>query len=114
MDMKNGSKILVKIFTLLGLVALATGVGKLVNMVELHRWLQLLLVFLGTKILFDLGFAIFRKRKRYMYFEDYLRETGVYTLVSAICVAGILMISRYIGGVIWDPLPVAILVLIWR
>ncbi|GEM_PF-1625024 len=98
-----------------GLLILAAAVSRLLALIIMAPWLHAFLVFAITKILADVLAAIFRrKEKKYLFFEDYLREILLFFAVAAICVLGIAAVQHYLLGAIWLPLPAAAIIMIWR
>lgn len=98
-----------------GLVVLAAAVSRLLALINLPSWLHAFLVFAATKILADIIAAIFKaQEKKYLFFEDYLREILLFFAVAAICVLGIAAVQHYMQGRIWLPLPAAAIITIWR
>lgn len=98
-----------------GLLVLAAAVSRLLALIHMAPWLHAFLVFAATKILADILAAIFRsKEKKYLFFEDYLREILLFFAVAAICVLGIEAVQHYLQGRIWLPLPAAAIIMIWR
>lgn len=87
---------------------------KMLDLLEVPPWVRLFIVFIGTKIVLDMGVALFKSNKRFLYFEDYLRETFVYAVVAAVAVAGVMAVEYYFGGAIWNPLLAAGLVYVWQ
>lgn len=97
------------------LLALAALTSWLFGYFILHPWLHAFLVFVAVKILFDIFTALFKiSKKKYIFFEDYLRETLLFFAVAAICVLAVAAVQQYMHGVIWLPLLAAAIVMIWR
>lgn len=96
------------------LVLIAYGISRLTALITLPMWAEALLVFIGTKVLYDLGFAVFSSVKRFLFFEDYLREMLIFLAVAGVCAAGLTAVKIYMGGEIWLPILAAGLVFVWR
>lgn len=106
---------LVNVLTFIGLIILSAIVSKLLALVSMNQWLHAYLVFACTKIMFDILAAIvMRKEKRYVFFEDYLREIIFFFAVSAVCVFGIAAVQHYLQGTVWLPMLVTAVIIIWR
>lgn len=114
MDHKRNKLLAGKITFFIGLIVLAYLVSKVTALVSLPAWVAAFLIFAGTKLLYDLIFALFGKGRKFLFFEDYLREILVFFVVAAICVAGFTVAETYLGGKVWIPLLAAGLVFIWR
>lgn len=98
-----------------GLLALAAVTSWLVSLLNLHPWLHAFLVFASTKILADIIASLFKiRKKKYTFFEDYLREIILFFAVAVICVLAVAAVQQYLQGVIWLPLLAAAIVTIWR
>lgn len=106
---------LVNVLTFTGLLIVSAIVSKLLALVLMIQWLHAFLVFAGTKILYDIfGAIVMRKEKKYVFFEDYLREILLYFAVSAVCVLSIAAVQHYLQGNVWLPMLVAAVIMIWR
>lgn len=114
MDYRRKKVIAAKTTFFIGLVILALTVTRLVACLNFPSWAEIFIVFLTTKVLYDIVFALLSKDKKYLFFEDYFRETLVFIVVTAICVAGITVVEMYIGGKIWVPLLAAGYIFVWR
>lgn len=79
----------------------------------MNSWLRCLLVFVLTKLLADVASAVMRE-KRFVFFEDYLRELLLFSGVAALCVLGVAAVQYYLHGKIWFPLLAAAAVMVWR
>lgn len=97
-----------------GILLLAIAVSAGFALTNFPAWAQAALVFVGTKIASDFIVALYRKERRFLYFEDYLREVLMFMIVAALGIVGFMAVERYMGGVVWVPLLAAALVLIWR
>lgn len=105
---------MVAVLRFFGLLILAAAVSYLLALLNMNPWLHSFLVFAVTKILADIIRLLLGQRvSKYVFFEDYLRETFVFLAVSAVCVLGIALVHHYLLGKIWLPLPVAAIVAIW-
>ena len=106
---------LINVLTFTGLLILAAIVSKLLALAPMIYWLHAFLVFAGTKILFDIFQAIvMRKEKKYVFFEDYLREVMLFFAVSAVCIICITAVQHYFHGEVWMPMLAAAVIMIWR
>lgn len=114
MDHKRNKLVAGKLMFFIGLIVLAYLVSNMTALISLPAWVAAFLIFAGTKLLYDLVFAVFGKVRKFLFFEDYLRETLVFLVVAAICVAGFTVAEIYLGGKVWIPLLAAGLVFIWR
>lgn len=114
MDSRKKKALAAKITIFLGLVILALAVTKLVAYFNFPPWAEIFIVFLTTKFLYDIVFALTSKDKKYLFFEDYFRATLVFIVVTAVCVAGITAVEMYIGGETWIPLLAAGYIFVWR
>lgn len=100
---------------LMGILAVAVGVSGLLGLIGLAPLLQGFLVIAATKIVVDIALLLIKgKEPKYLFFEDYLRELFLFLAVAGICVLGVAVISRYVGGKIWFPLLATAAVMIWR
>ena len=113
--MKGRTGVIVgRIFFFASVLVLAEFIARLMNSFGLPSWLELSFLLIGTKIVVDIVSAIVKADKRFLYFEDYLRETLVYVVVAAIGVAGVVAVEYYFGGAVWEPLLAAGLVYVWQ
>jgi len=113
--MKGRSKFILNIILIfISLLVLAFILAELAGLTGLPWWAQAAIVFLGTKTLSDLGSSLFRRERKYLYFEDYIREITMFMAVAVIAILGVTAVESYIGGVVWTPLLAAALVIVWR
>lgn len=113
--MKTGSRMTLKMLLYFaGFLILAVFAAQLAALVKVPSWGQAGLVFAGTKILGDVIIAVFRRKRKYLYFEDYVREILLFMIVAALGILGVVAIENYLGGTVWIPLLAAALALIWR
>lgn len=99
----------------LTILLLAVGVSALLSLFALSPLIHGFIVIAITKILADVATLVLRRgEQKYLFFEDYLRETFLFFAVMAVCVLAISQITRYIGGYVWFPLLAAAGVAIWR
>ncbi|HPZ22960.1 MAG TPA: hypothetical protein PKV05_08075 [Bacillota bacterium] len=98
-----------------GMLALAALMSWLFRHLHLHPWLHAFLVFVSPKIFADIFAALFRiNKKRYIFFEDYLRELILFFAVAAVCVLAVAAVQQYLHGIVWLPLLAAAIAMIWR
>ncbi len=97
-----------------GLLVLAIAIAELVALTKYPAWAQAGLIFTGTKILGDAAVVIFSRERKYLYFEDYLRELLIFMVVAFLGILGLVSIEHYLGGSVWVPLLAAALAFIWR
>lgn len=103
------------LITFLVILSLAAGISALLSLFTLTPLLHGFIVIATTKILVDVAAIILRRgEQKYLFFEDYLRETFLFFAVMALCVLAISQITRYIGGQVWFPLLAAAGAVIWR
>ena len=110
----RGRAVLVKFLNFIGFLILAVSIAEVVALVQVPPWFRAGLIFAGTKILADVIIAVFRRERKYLYFEDYLREIFLFAIVAALGILGVTDIEEYWGGVVWIPLLAAAQSLIWR
>lgn len=98
-----------------GMLTLAALISWLFSYVPLHPWLHAFLVFATPKLLTDILAALFQgSKKKYIFFEDYLRELLLFFAVVAVCVLAVAAVQQYLHGMVWLPLLAAAIALIWR
>lgn len=110
----KGKTILLVLLRFVGLLAIAQFIASLLMETGLPQWAVLFILFVSTKLFFDILVYIFSGQKKFLYLEDYLREMSIYLIVAAISVAGVTAVEFYFHGQIWQPLLAAGLVYVWR
>jgi len=103
-----------RLFLAFGLVILAAAVAKVVALLGMLHWIEAFVTFVLTKIIYDIISVFNPQGRKYLFFEDYLRETLLYIAVAGISVAGAAAVEIYMGGAVWLPLLAAGLVFVWR
>lgn len=109
-----GKLMLVHLSRLGYFAVIALALSLLMGGLPLHRWLNALLVFIGTKLVADTLQAVIAKERQFLYLEDYLREMLVFSLVAALAIGLAEAVVELIGGKIWVPLLAAAMVMAWR
>ncbi|HOB34770.1 MAG: hypothetical protein GX090_03190 [Firmicutes bacterium] len=112
--MKSRSKaVLAWLGRFAGILCVAAGIDWALTGLNSPWWVKAGLVFAGTKVGADMAVALYRRKGKHLYFEDYLLELFLFMLAATVGILGVAAANIYLGGAVWVPLLAAALVLIW-